>query len=130
MSPSVAHVSVLVNVGGGDVYTSDSRDLSPLVEAENPTTAGCLLSRAENLVTWGYCLGPILLCFLIKSSLIADNLMSLCTNAQSLLSPYRRHLKNKISHLLIYSLRIHSASTVSDIVKKMRRVDPTEAAFV
>lgn len=127
----MAHVSVLVNVGGGDVYTSDSRDLSPLVEAENPTTAGCLLSRAENLVQiWGYCLGPILLCFLIKSSLIADNLMSLCTIAQSLLSPYRRHLKNKISHLLIHSLRIHSASTVSGIVKKMRRVDPTEAAFV
>lgn len=52
--PPVVHLSGTVSCGWWDVFASDNRELSPLVEAGNPTTVGCLLNRAENLVQiWG-----------------------------------------------------------------------------
>lgn len=83
--PAVVTVSDAVSCGWWDVYASVTGDLSPLAEAGNPTTVGCLLNRAEDLVSmWSCCPGPVFLCILVGSSLMTDNPMSLCTNAQRL----------------------------------------------
>ena len=104
--PPVVTVSGAGSCGWWDVSASDKGELSPLVEAGNPTTVGCLLNRAERLVQiWGCCTDPVLLCFLAGSSLMRDNSVLLCTDAQRLLLSCRRCLlKNKISHSFIHSL--------------------------
>lgn len=126
-------VSDAVSCGWWDVYASVTGDLSPLAEAGNPTTVGCLLNRAEDLVSmWSCCPGPVFLCILVGSSLMTDNPMSLCTNAQRLPLIGNAFLKIRFHiHSFIHSLLIFTRHPlVSDIFKKIRRVDLAEAAFM